>query len=192
MRARGTGRPALSFHAMRPVRHRTGLLAAATLVLAACGTGVHEHALEVWVNDPSGRLGAGPWEVSVFDGRMGRSEEWARKTMGTVAAGAPWTTTFSTVDTVTLGTARPAKVDLWLYVPALEGRGFFQVRLEPQARPAALVEGAFGSFGEAVPAAEAPKLGVRYTATAVEKGWRLALTLEVPDGPPAAAPHGAR
>lgn len=140
------------------------------------------------MHDPSGRLGAGPWEVSVFDGRMGRSEEWARRTMGTVPPGAPWTTAFSTVDTVTVGMARPAKVDLWLYLPALERRGFFQLRLEPQARPSALVEGAFGSFGEAVPAAEAPKLAVRYTVRAAEKGWRLELTLEVPGEPPAWRP----
>ena len=56
---------------------RSCLLAAAALVFAACGTGVHEHALDVSLSDPSGRLGAGPWEASVFDGRMGRSEGWA-------------------------------------------------------------------------------------------------------------------
>lgn len=169
---------------MRRPSLRPVLLAAATLALAACGTGVHEHAVEVSLSDPSGRLGAGPWEVSVFDGVMGRSEEWARKTIGTASAGAPWRTTFPTVDTVTVGTARPAKVDLWIYLPALERRGFFQVRLEPQARPSALVPAAFGAFAEPVPAAEAPTLGVRYAATAAEKGWRLALTLEVPAGPP--------
>jgi hypothetical protein len=169
-------------------------LAAATAVLAACGTGVHEHSLEISVSDPSSRLGAGPWELSVFDGRMGRSEEWARKTMGTASASAPWRTAFSTVDTVTLGMARPAKVDLWLYLPALERRGFFQVRLEPQARPSGHADAAFGSFGEAVPPADVPKLDVRYTATAAEKGWSFALTLEVPEGPPAAAAasQGAR
>lgn len=168
---------------------RPGLLASA-LALASCGTGVHKHAVELTVHDPSGRLGPGPWELAVFDGRMGRSEEWARKKMGTAAPGAPWRTSFSTVDTVTLGTARPAKVDLWLYVPAIERRGFFQLRLEPRARPTALVEGAFGSFGEAVPAAGAPKLAVRYAARAAEKGWHLELTLEVPGEPPAGRPAG--
>lgn len=151
----------------------------ALLVAAGCGTRVHEHVLEVVVLDPSGRLGTPPHEVGVFDGRMGRSAEWARKTAGT-AGSLPYRTTFSTVDTVAAGVARPEKVELALWLPGLEPEGFYALRVEPKAQPAGSTTLHVARFDESPADAGAPSLAVRWTASPVEKGWRLALELVVP------------
>lgn len=164
-------------------RVRAALLLLFAASLLGCGTGVHEHALEVAVSDPSGRLGPPPHEVSVFDGRMGHSAEWAERTMGTAAPGAPFRTTFSTVDTVTVGVARPAKVDLWLYLPGLDRRGFFFLHLEPAARPEGEAALAFSPFGDSRPAGELPGLTARWSTAPAPKGWRIGLRIEVPPVP---------
>lgn len=136
------------------------------------------------MNDASGRIGPPPHEVSVFDGRMGHSAEWAERTMGTAAPGAPFRTTFSTVDTVTVGVSRPAKVDLWLYLPGLDRRGFYYLHLEPAARPAGEAALAFSPFGDSGPGEEVPGLTVRWSAAPAPKGWRIGLRIEVPPAPP--------
>lgn len=151
----------------------------ALLAAAGCGTRVHEHVLEVVVLDPSGRLGTPPHEVGVFDWRMGRSAEWARKTAGT-AGTRPYRTTFSTVDTVAAGVARPEKVELALWLPGLEPEGFFAFRVEPKAQPAGSVSLRPARFDESPADAGAPSLAVRWTTSPVEKGWRIALELAVP------------
>lgn len=174
---------------MRTAGIRRGLPLLILVTLLGCGTRVHEHALGIAVVDPSGRLGPPPHGVSVFDGRMGRSAEWAERTLGTASPGAPWRTTFSTVDTVTVGVARPAKVDLWLYLPALDRRGFFFLHVEPAARPDGEAAIAFAPFGDSFPAGEVPQLTVRWDAAPKEKGWRIGLTLDVPPASPQ-APRG--
>lgn len=136
------------------------------------------------MSDPSGRLGPPPHEVSVFDGRMGHSAEWAERTMGTSAPGAPFRTTFSTVDTVTVGVSRPAKVDLWLYLPGLDRRGFFFLHLEPAARPEGEAVLAFSAFGDSGPAEDVSSLTVRWSAAPAPKGWRIGLRIDVPPDSP--------
>lgn len=151
----------------------------AALAAAACGTRVHEHALEVAVRDPSGRLGTPPHEVGVFDWRMGRSAEWAQRTAGT-AGSTPYRTTFSTVDAVTVGVARPEKIDIALWLPGLEREGFYALRVEPKARPDGSATLRPIRFDESPPGAGAPSLAIRWTAAPAEKGWRVALELAVP------------
>lgn len=151
----------------------------AALAAAGCGTRVHEHALEVAVRDPSGRLGSPPHEVGVFDWRMGRSAEWAQKTAGT-AGSTPYRTTFSTVDAVTVGVARPEKVELALWLPGLMREGFYALRVEPKARPDGSATLRATRFDESPAGAGAPSLTVSWTAAPVEKGWRVALELAVP------------
>ncbi len=154
-------------------------LALLAALAAGCGTRVHEHVLEVVVRDPSGRLGAPPHEVGVFDWRMGRSAEWARKTAGT-AGTRPYRTTFSTVDTIAAGVARPEKVELALWLPGLEPVGFYALRVEPKAQPAGRTTLRPVRFDESPADAVAPSLAVRWTTSPVEKGWRIALELAVP------------
>ncbi len=151
----------------------------ASLIAAGCGTRVHEHVLEVVVRDPSGRLGTPPHEVGVFDWRMGRSAEWARKTAGTAGV-RPYRTTFSTVDTVSIGVARPEKVELALWLPGLEREGFYPLRVEPKARPAGNATLRPVRFDESPADGTARWLAVRWTTAPMERGWRLELDLEVP------------
>lgn len=179
-RGEGAGRPPARARRNGPARVRLfpGLVLLSALAAPGCGTRVHEHAVEIVVRDASGRLGAPPHEVGVFDWRMGRSAEWARKTSGRAGPG-PFRTTFSTVDTVTVGVARPEKVDLALWLPGLEPEGFYALKVEPKARPAGSATLRPARFDEA-PAGDAPALDVRWTATPIEGGWRLAFELEAP------------
>jgi hypothetical protein len=78
--------------------------------------------------------------------------------------------------------SRPEKVEFALYLPRLERRGFFVLRLEPKARPAGEVAAAFAPWGDTFPAGKAPSLAVAYEAAPAPKGWRLVLRLEIPPG----------
>ncbi len=163
------------------------LCSALIAALSGCGTGAFRHDVEIALADPSGRLGVAPHEVSVFDWRMGQSAEWARRTIGPTSPTAPYRCEYGTVDTVVAGARRPERVELALFVPALEARGFFVVKLEPKRRPEGEVSASFAPWGEYFPAAQAPRLAIRYAALPGPKGWRLALVVSVP-APPSPAP----
>src|SRR5689334_9129500 len=69
---------------MRPLRR---LLDAAAWILSpftliACGASSFKHTVEVVVADPTRRLGPPPYEVSIFDPRMGSTSDWAKRWMG--------------------------------------------------------------------------------------------------------------
>ena len=81
------------------MRSRTVLFTLlASLALSSCGTGVFTHRFAIEIDDPGGRLGPPPYLLSVFDPQMGRSEEWARKTMGTTTPGTAFSTSHDAVE----------------------------------------------------------------------------------------------
>jgi hypothetical protein len=152
------------------------------LALTGCGTKVFTHTVTIAVHDARTTLGSGPHEVSLFDAGMGQSEEWARRTIGTAAAGRPFTTTITSTAAVMAGDTGPRpRFDAGLYVPAIEPRGYFAIQLAPadgQTQETAAPFVPFYGFP-----ADAPKpapLVVRAAATAGDDGWRLDLVLQAP------------
>lgn len=164
---------------------RLPLIAAAlSIALAGCGTAVYTHKIEITINDPSNRLGAAPVEVSVFDHTMGYSEEWARKTMGKAAPGAPYAGEVSDTATKTaFDTSLPADMSAGLFLPALTKDGAFILEIRPVEGPEQAATLPYRSFfGEK---ADVLPLSARFTSQGADKGWTIKLTIDVP---PASGP----
>src|SRR5262245_58760690 len=104
------------------------------LAATGCGTAVFDHRFDVTVNDPCGRLGPGPVDVSIFDKVMGYSEEWARKTMGTATSARPYSGTVSATATrwITDCCSLPPTVVAGLALPAIQKDGYFVVDIQPE------------------------------------------------------------
>jgi hypothetical protein len=149
---------------------------------AACGTAVFEHHVTVAIVDPAGRLGDGPIEVSLFDHRMGSSEEWARRTIGVSTSSAPYAGRVSATATkMVLDTSLPADVAAGLAIPAYETRGYFLLDLRPQAGTDD-VSLAFVPYGAYVPEGDAvAPLRARITSEPGDRGWRISLTVHIPE-----------
>jgi hypothetical protein len=151
------------------------------LAAAGCGTAVFEHRIEIAVEDPAGRLGT-PVEVSIFDPYMGRSEEWARKTMGVSSASAPHVARVTATATkMVFDASLPAAVTAALVIPAYETQGYFHLDLRPVAGVEEAAAVTFVPWGDPVPdvAGRAP-LRARYRSEPAEIGWRIHLTVEIP------------
>ena len=167
-----------------PVRHFS-LCLLALLLASACGTAVFEHQIDVTVSDPSGRLGAGRAEVSVFDKQMGQSSEWARRTMGTARAGAPYAGRVSSTGAkMIFDSSLPERLEAGLALPSYESRGYFVLSFAPQPGTEQQVSAPFVPWGAyfAEGSAVAP-LPLKARCEKGEKGWKIALTVEVPAGP---------
>lgn len=160
------------------------LLTAAVLSIACagCGTAVYTHKIEITVNDPSNRLGPGPLEVSVFDDAMGYSEEWARRTIGKAAPGAPHAGEVSdTATKMIYDSSLPANMSAGLFLPAFEKRGAFIMELRPVEGPEQTVYLPYRSFTAAT--LEEDKilpLPARFTSKSADKGWVITMTIDVP------------
>ena len=174
--------PVVPFTAMR----RLLTAAALSITLAGCGTAVYTHQIDVTINDPSNRLGLGPApavEVSVFDHTMGYSEEWARRTMGVAAPGAPYPGKLS--DTATkmfYDSSLPADMSAGLFLPALTKDGAFILEIHPVEGPEQALTLPYRSFVGA--AAEVQLLPARVTSKAADKGWTITLAIDVPPAKP--------
>jgi hypothetical protein len=154
------------------------------LILSGCGTAVFEHKFEVTLNDPTERLGPEP-EVSIFDNVMGYSDEWARRTMGTAAAGRPYAGRVSATDMKTVfDRTPPAMVQAGLALPALEQEGHFVLQIKPVAGPEQTTEMPYKSYTVPTAAEDQIKpLTARFTGTPSSKGWTIRLTVDVPPAP---------
>lgn len=114
------------------MRHLLPLLVFSIAAAAGCGTGVYNHRIEVTLNDPSNRLGPAPVEVSVFNKTQGSSEDWARRTMGTTAPGAPYVGEVGATDTkMVYDRTPPTDVAAGLALPSLETGGYFVFNVRP-------------------------------------------------------------
>jgi hypothetical protein len=157
----------------------------AHLLLSGCGTGVFTHRFEIAISDPSGRLGAAPVEISLFDRTMGRSEEWARRTMGTVSPGAPFAGTYESVETKMLFDSSPAsRVAVALWLPAYERAGYFSLVLEPIAGTEQRVTLPFVPWADFYPEGHTVvPMPARVRSEARDGAWLFHVTLEVPPPP---------
>jgi hypothetical protein len=157
-------------------------IAFAHLLLSGCGSGVFTHRFEISVSDPSGRLGAAPFEISLFDRTMGASEEWARNTLGTVAPGAPFTGTYQSVETkMLLDSSPPERVATALWLPAYEKAGYFSVVLEPIAGAEQQVTLPFAPWADVHPeGGRVMPIAARVRSEARDGAWVFHVTLDIP------------
>ena len=150
------------------------------LLLAACGTHVFEHVVEISIDDPTHRLGE-KVQVSVFDHSMGYSMEWALRDMRVVTPDRAFVGRWSTADAVAIGNSgpRPA-LDLAFAFPQLSRDGYFFIALEPVDGETKQGTAAFTSYGAYFPDQRGPSLPVRYLAREAKNGWHIQLTAQVP------------
>jgi hypothetical protein len=171
----------LSLRDLNP-RAYAALLILAASALAGCGTGVFTHRFEIAIEDPNGRLGSPPHEVGLFDPQMGRSEEWARKTAGQASPGAPFATTYDTVESRMMFDSSPSpRVAAALWLPAYEQAGFFQIVLEPTEGADTTVPLPFAPWADFYPeGAKVVPLTARVRGEANAGAWILRMTIVVP------------
>lgn len=167
------------------------LLLVVAIIATGCGTASYTHDMTVLIDDPSGRLGAGSVEVSLFDPGMGSSSDWARKTMGTASVGAPYEGTLSTTRVRTfLSEDLPGQIVVALAIPAYEERGYFVASIAPDPKAEKTIVAPFVPYGgprrsEEVrggpgAAGEVAPLPVYYTSRPGEQGWQIAMRVELP------------
>ncbi len=159
------------------------ILLVAVMALSGCGTATYTHDITIVVDDPSGRLGPGPVDVSIFDHDMGSSMEWARKTMGPASKEAPYKTTFVTTRVRTvLSEDLPGQVVVAIAIPAYETRGYFLASIAPDPAAEKTIVAPFVMFGRD-PADEAvAPLPVHYTSQPGDRGWQIGIRVEIPEG----------
>ena len=157
------------------------ILLVAVMALSGCGTATYTH--DITIDDPSGRLGPGPVDVSIFDHDMGSSMEWARKTMGPASKEAPYKTTFVTTRVRTvLSEDLPGQVVVAIAIPAYETRGYFLASIAPDPAAEKTIVAPVVMFGRD-PAAEAvAPLAVHYTSQPGDRGWQIGIRVEIPEG----------
>ena len=167
------------------MRARFLCIAFAQLLLSGCGTGVFTHRFEIALSDPGGRLGAPPVEISLFDRTMGASEEWARKTMGTIAPGAPFVGTYESVETRMIFDSSPAKrVAVALWLPAYEKAGYFSLVVEPAAGGEQHVTLPFAPWADFYPeGSKVVPIPARVRSEGRDGAWLIRVTLDIPPPP---------
>ncbi|MCC7034507.1 MAG: hypothetical protein IT179_16930 [Acidobacteria bacterium] len=167
------------------MRARLLTLVLVHLIVSACGTGVFVHTLEIAVSDPTGRLGPPPVEIGIFDHTMGRSEEWARRTAGTAAPGAPYRGEHRAVETKTVLDSSPSRrVAVGVWLPAYHSAGFFQLVIEPGTNAVQRVTLPFVPWADSYPEGRTViPLAATVRSEAVDGAWALRMTIEVPPKP---------
>jgi hypothetical protein len=157
-----------------------------SIAAAQCGTAVYDHKIEVSINDPSRRLGSAPIEVSIFDIHRGYSEEWARRTLGTTAPGAPYAGEVGgTATKMIYDRTPPTDLAAGLALPAFENRGYFVLRIGPVDGTEQSTMLDYTSYGVATADERAiPPLPARVRSTTARKGWTIRLTVDVPPAEP--------
>lgn len=167
---------------MRPLRRIVDAVSwvLSPFALIACGMSSFKHTVEVVVVDPSRRLGSPPYDVSVFDPRMGSTSDWAKRWMGPTSDSAHYKVEYAqTAMSTAFGPPRPDKVDMGLAVPGYDSRGLFFVSVEPAKTRSGKVRAAFTPYSDNFKE-QAPRLDVEYTATPEPQGWHLLLRLLIP------------
>ena len=160
-------------------------IALLALLQSSCGTVVYSHNISVSIDDPTRRLGTGPFEVSVFDHQMGYSESWAKKTMGTASTESPYKTTLAGSGAqMFFDPPRPKQVVLSIAVPKLEPTGYLMVTVAPGEKTTGDVPANLTPYGEYFPPPKLPIATVHYDATAAPKGWTLNIRVKIPPAPP--------
>lgn len=164
------------------------LLFVSSVPMAACGTAVYDHRIEVTIQDPSGRLGPPPIAVSVFNKTMGSSEEWAQRWMGNTAPGAPYVGNVDATGTkMAFDSSPPSRVDAGIALPSYEKEGFLVLDVAPVEGPEQSTVLTFVPYGvSSKSAASIIPLPARFRSESSSKGWLIHLTIDVP--PPTTSP----
>lgn len=162
------------------------ILVLLALTMTGCGTAVVENRFAVTLDDPSGVLGADPVAVSVFDPGMGASDEWARRSIGVVAPGQPYTTSFNTTTTRVLGdSSPPERVELGLALPDWRPSGHFGAAFTPVDGQTQTVTAPFvGYFGyDPTEDGEVEPVDLSITSRAGDLTWEMAVQVRIRSSP---------
>lgn len=152
-----------------------------TAFLAGCGNVMLTNNFSVKFDDPAGALGSQPIKVSVFDPAAGPPVELAAQSMGSTTSQAPYSTSFTTSASRLIGDDNPAPtMDVGIELPQLTKDGYFTLTLSPRQTASSSETATFVPYPSATNPANQPGLPVDVTATQIDQGWNIELTVDVP------------
>ncbi|MEZ5114955.1 MAG: ankyrin repeat domain-containing protein [Candidatus Nanopelagicales bacterium] len=156
-------------------------LALVVMVLPGCGTVAFQNRFTVLVDDPAGRLPAGPVTVSVFDPLMGDTRDWAAQFAGPTTPAAPYTRTVSSTGSRMFFDRGPQQdVSVGLAVPTYNDFGYYALTLRPVREGTTEVSAPFVPYDTYTPDEARGPLPVRVDARADGSAWDLTLTPTIP------------
>lgn len=140
-------------------------------LLSGCGTGSFSNAVSVSVTSPQ--------QVSVFDPQVGDSAEWAEKTMGEAAPGAPYITEVPALATkFFFDSSPPPSLNLALYLPDVTQDGWFSINVPAVAPGTAAFDAPFVKWYSATPDAQTPQSQpMELEIVAGPNGWLVNIRL---------------
>ncbi len=140
-------------------------------LFAGCGTGSFSNAVSVAVTTPQ--------QVSVFDPQVGDSAEWAEKTMGQAAPGAPYTTEVPALATkFFFDSSPPPSLNLGVYLPSVTEDGWFAINLPAVVPGTRQLDAPFVKWYSATPTSQTPSSQpMEMEITAGPNGWVVNIQL---------------
>ncbi len=160
----------------------------ATLLLAGCGTATFDNEFEVSVSDAGDRLGTDRVLVALFDPQMGIPEYRAedKSQIGVTTPEQPYTATLFATATKMVGDSSPPQdVRAGLYLPQLHDDAYYSLNLKPidgavidYQAPYVNFEAGYEPVGQKPKTA--PPLPMTITTTQGEKGWQIAIQVDLP------------
>jgi hypothetical protein len=129
-------------------------------LLSGCGMKSFSDAYAVRVDSPQA--------VSIFDSMMGQSADWAEKTMGQAAPGAPYTTELGRTEAkMVFDGSPPSSIRAGLYLPEVTDTGYYSIVVNEVSAGTLSYEAPFVAW---------------YSDTPVDPKPALPLTLEIAEG----------
>ena len=141
-------------------------------LLSGCGTATFTNSFAVAVESRQ--------QVSVFDNSMGDSAEWAGRSMGVAAPGAPYTTQiFATATKLILDSSPPEAVRVGLFLPQITQTGYFAIDVPSVTEGGVDIDAPFVAWYSADPVEQLPSQPLRLEIAAGPDGWII--TVDVPE-----------
>lgn len=147
--------------------------------LLGCGTTVYKHQIEITIDDPLRRLGAPPFDVSIFDHYQGYERSWALKAVGPAARGKPYRAPYSSQATGSFFGGPPSQLVISIAIPKLDDSGYFITELAPRSGAKQRTVARFASYGSFFPDKGGATLPVEYVARSMDQGWNIQLYITV-------------
>jgi hypothetical protein len=142
------------------------------VLLSGCGTATFSNSFAVAVESRQ--------QVSVFDTSMGDSAQWAGRTMGVAAPGAPYTTQIVATDTkLVLDGSLPESVRVGLFLPQVTQTGYFAIDLPSVTEGGTDIDAPFVAWYSEDPVEPLSAQPLRLEVAAGPEGW--VMTVDVPE-----------
>jgi len=140
-------------------------------LLSGCGTKSFSDSYAVAVDSPQ--------RVSIFDSMMGESAEWAEKTMGPAAPGAPYTTQVSNLTTkMIFDNSLAPSIRVGLYLPAVTQEGYYAIGMNSVVAGSQTYEAPFIPWFSETPVDPRPPLPIAMEISEGPNGWVINMTPE--------------